>query len=296
MRFIFVLYSPAAPIHNSIRKGIVIPKSLKGMELERFVNDLRAHRAGYTANDYSYANDVLKVSLNTYKKCMQSPKIGELSLQRSKLINILSHAELDPKAYGLNVTVHGSDNRFGNYQKSKFKYLCGRHLIYRRSFLTARDITCGVLDINQSKIQECLSFTERHHYMSEQRQVQKLEYSGDIYMDEGQALLSLPAYENGKVRLMQLVPERVDKQIKMRGALLTFGSPKGIWQPTMSCIYAVGPIKDDKISDWELCQTISSNSKEYETLSAHLEHVERFTTNITPLMFAATKDRSEPPN
>jgi len=269
-----------------IREGTAISTSLAGKHLERFVRDLRAHRSGYSANDYSYANDVLIVSLNTYKKCIQSPQTGALSLQRSKLVNILSHAELDPTAYGLNLTVRGADNRFGNYQKSKFKYLCCRYLVYRRSFLTAREITCGVLDIEQSKIQDCLSFIERHHYMSELRQLQKFEYSGDIYMDEGQALLSLPAYQNGKVRLMQLIPERVDKQVKMRGALLTFGSPRGIWQPTMSCIYAVGPIKNDDTPAWELCKTIKNNSKDFDAISSHLEHVERFTTIITPLMFA----------
>ena len=287
-------FLPALPINfqtsaidqQFIREETTISTSLKGKHLEKFVNDLRNHRSGYSANDYSYANEVLKISLNTYKKCIQSLHKDELTLQRSKLINILSHAELDPAAYGLNLTVGGADNRFGNYQKSKFNFLCGRYLIYRRSFLTARDITCGVLDIAQSKIQDCLSFVERHHYMSEEQQAQNLEYTGDIYMDEGQALLSLPAFENGKVRLMQLVPERVDRQVKLRGALLTFGSPRGIWQPTVSCVYAVGPSKNDETPTRDLCRTINNSSKDFREISSHLEHVERFTTILTPLMFA----------
>lgn len=288
-----IIFDPANPSvikrkyfkPKSIREGTVISTRLTGKHLERFVRDLRKHRSGYAANDYTYANDVLKVSLNTYKKCIRSIEEGELSLQRSKLINILSHADFDPTTYGLNVAIQGPDNRFGNYQKSKFDYLCGRYLIYRRSFLTARDITCSVLDIEQSKLQECLSFVERHHYTSESQQVQQFEYAGDIYMDEGQALLSLPAYENGKVRLMQLIAERVNKQVKLRGALLTFGSPKGIWQPTISCVYAVGPTKSDEAHARDLCKTIDNSSKDFEEISAHLEHVERFTTIVTPLMF-----------
>ena len=199
---------------------MTIPEILKDSDLDHFVRDLRAHRARHSVNDYTYANDILKISLNTYKKCIQSPAVGELSLQRSKLINILSRADLDPGAYNLNIVLLGSDQRFGNYQNSKFQYLCGRHLVYRRSFLTARDITCGVLAIAQSKVQDCLTFTERHQHTADPGLLQQREHRGDIYMDEGQALLSLPAYENGKVRLMQLVPERIGNEVVMRGALL----------------------------------------------------------------------------
>ena len=53
-----------------------IPTQMKGKSLERFVRDLRKHRASYTANDYSYANDVLKISLNTYKKHAYPHKSG----------------------------------------------------------------------------------------------------------------------------------------------------------------------------------------------------------------------------
>ena len=236
-------------------------------------------------NDYTYANDILNVSLNTYKKCVQSAAVGTLSLQRSKLISILSRADLDPEAYNLNIVLQGSDKRFGDYQKAKFQHLCGRHLIYQRSFLTARDISCGVLTIAPSKVQDCLTFIERHRHDPDPGQQHRREYRGDIYIDEDQALLSLPAYESGKVRLMQLIPERIDNAITMRGALLAFASPKGIWQPTMSCVYTVGPINDENSIDWDLCRVISNDDAEFVSLSSHLEHVEQFTTNITPLMF-----------
>lgn len=231
----------------------------------------------------------MNVSLNTYKKCIQSPAVGALSLQRSKLISILSRADLDPDSYNLNIVLQGSDQRFGDYQKTKFRHLCGRHLIYRRSFLTARGIACGVLAIAPSKVQDCLTFTERHQHKVDPDQLLKREYRGDIYMDEDQALLSLPAYEGGKVRLMQLIPERLHDEVVMRGALLAFASPKGIWQPTMSCVYTIGPIRDENTTDWDLCRVISDNDSEFSTLSAHLEHVEHFTTNITPLMFQQIK-------
>ena len=243
----------------------------------------------YGTNDASYANEVLKVSLNTYKKCVKSLGNGELTLRRSKLVSIISNADLDPQAYGLDVFVGGGDKRFGNYHKRSFRHLCGRFLIYRRSFLTASDITCGVLDIGESPVHECLTFVERHHYLSELGQIQKLEYSGNIYMDEGQALLSLPAYENGKVRLVQLMAESVEQQVKLRGAMLTFGSPRGIWQPTISCIYAVGPINNANAPIEKFCKTIKKDSKEFDALSAQLEHVEQFTSIVTPLMFARSQ-------
>lgn len=72
-----------------------------------------------------------------------------------------------------------------------------------------------------------------------------LDY-GDIYMNRERSILSLPAYLDGQVRLTLIhipqIPQRKER-LKMRGAVLTFGVPKGFWQPTAACVYIEGPIE-----------------------------------------------------
>ena len=50
--------------------------SLFGPRRVRFSADLRAHRETFSLNDAEYADQVLKVSLNTYKKCVKSRQRG----------------------------------------------------------------------------------------------------------------------------------------------------------------------------------------------------------------------------
>ena len=261
--------------------------ALKGKHRARFVNDLAVHRETHAISDAQYAEKVLQVSLNTYKKCLPANK-DELSLQRPTFVKIFANSGLDPKNYDLALVLPSNATPYGGYKKKEFEYLCGHYLMYRRSFLSARDITCGLLEIKLSATQECLSFVESHYYTAEVGLPQELEYTGDVYLNAERNLISLPAYENGHVRLMQLMHERVDRRgrIKFRGALLTFGNPKGYWQPTVSCIFAEGPITSKKIDRQSLCRTIYSDNKDYAQFSEELAHVEKHATNITPLMWA----------
>ncbi len=261
---------------------------LTGKQRASFVKDLKAHREAYTLSDAEYATQVLKVSLNTYKKCVRPVGHVPLSLQRHTFVSIFANSGLEPRNYGLTLALPNRVSQFGGYAKQDFKYLCGRYLLYRRSFLTARDITCGILDIDASKSLECLTFVERNSYTAEVGSSQDLKYSGNIYMNQERNLLSLPAYEEGNVRLMQVQPERLGnrRQIKYRGALLTFGNPKGYWQPTVSCVFANGPINESDVPLKDLCRTIHKGSEDFAALSAELERVEEHATNITPLMWA----------
>ena len=45
------------------------------------------------------------MSLNTYKKCVQSGGSAPLSLKRHTFVNIFAHTALDPKNYGLSIGV-----------------------------------------------------------------------------------------------------------------------------------------------------------------------------------------------
>ena len=56
--------------------------TLAGRPRERFRADLLAHRETFSLSDAEYADRVLKVSLNTYKKCIQPVGSGPRSAVR----------------------------------------------------------------------------------------------------------------------------------------------------------------------------------------------------------------------
>jgi hypothetical protein len=268
--------------------------SLIGRQRDRFKADLQAHRETFSLNDAEYADQILKVSLNTYKKCVQSTGRGPLALKRHTFVSIFTNTALDPKSYGLPVGVPSQVSPFGGYQKSEFRHLCGRFLLYRRSFLTARHITRSILEIRVSDSQECLSFNELHYYTSEVGGREEIRYHGDVYINQERSILSLPAYWHGQVRLTLLQPERLGSRgkIKMRGALLAFGNPKGYWQPTVSGIFVDGPVAEKAGDPRDLCTTVLDGSPEYAALSAELARVEEHATIMTPLMWAKLPTRA----
>ncbi len=238
--------------------------SLSGRQRDRFKTDLRTHRETFSLNDAEYADQVLKVSLNTYKKCVQSTGSKPLALKRHTFVNIFVHTALDPKNYGLSISVPSQVSPFGGYQKDDFQFLCGRFFLYRRSFLTARHITRSILEIRLSDSQECLSFNELHYYTSEVGAREEIHYHGDVYMNQERSILSLPAYLQGQVRLTLLQPERLGSKgrVKMRGAVLAFGNPKGHWQPTVSCVFVDGPVEEKRSHPRDLCKTSLHGSEE----------------------------------
>ncbi len=266
---------------------------LSGQQKDRFQTDLRAHREAFSLSDADYAERVLRVSLNTYKKCVQSNGTASLSLKRHTLINIFGNAGLNPKDYGLSVTLPCQGSQFGGYLKRDYQLLCGRFFLYRRSFLTGRNITRGVLEIYANDLKECLSFHEFQRYVSDAGIPDEMHYTGDIYMNQERSLLSLPAYSEGQVRLTLLhMPHKpVGKEkLKMRGALLTFGIPQGYWQPTVSCVYIEGPIDGRHPAPRDLCGTIPTGTREFAALSAELVHAEERATVMTPLMWRKARD------
>jgi hypothetical protein len=117
---------------------------------------------------------------------------------------------------------------------------------------------------------------------------EEIRYHGDVYMNQERTILSMPAYSQGQVRLTLLQPERLSSKgkIKMRGAVLAFGNPKGYWQPTVSCVFVDGPIEDKRTNPKELCKTLLAASEEHGVISAELARVEEHGTIITPLMWA----------
>lgn len=266
--------------------------SLSGRHRDRFMADLRSHREAFSLNDSEYADQILRISLNTFKKCIQKDGNKPLALKRHTFLNIFANTALDPKNYGLNIGVPNQESPFGGYRVQDYPYLCGRFFLYRRSFLTGRHITRSVLDIRPSEGRECLSFHELHYYTAEVGVREENHYYGDIYMNRERSILSLPSYFEGQVRLTLLQPERVGTRgrVKMRGSLLAFGNPKGYWQPTVSSVFVDGPIEERHDNTKELCKTILHTSPEYGPLSEELARVEEHATINTPLMWAKLQE------
>ena len=105
---------------------------LKGRAFERLAADLMKHRERYALNDSDYAGQVLRVSLNTLKKCLRPSKSKPLVLKRQTLIAIFAHSGLDPSHYGLSFTVPSQAATHGGYQRADFAHLCGAYYLYRR--------------------------------------------------------------------------------------------------------------------------------------------------------------------
>ena len=212
--------------------------SLQGRQRERFRKDLQGHRETFSLNDVDYAAQILKISLNTLKRCLQPKTSPTLTLKRSTFISVFANAGLDSKRYGLIAALPAQGSQFGGYQKKDYQSLCGRHFVYRRSFLTAQNINRCILEISINDVKECLSFHEVQHYVSDSGVRDEQHYTGDIYMNRERSILSLPAFFEGQVRLTLIHTPQTKKneQLKMRGALLTFGVAKGFWQPTAGCV------------------------------------------------------------
>jgi hypothetical protein len=262
--------------------------TLRGRDRERFRADLRRHRDSFSVNDEDYAAKVLKVSLNTLRRCLQPTTKVALALKRHTFINIFANAGFDPRRYGLRVALPARGSQFGGYQKKDYQFLCGCHFLYRRSLLSAHNINRCVLEIQLNDTKECLSFHEVQHYVSDAGARDEQHYHGDIYLNQERSILSLPAYLDGQVRLTLIhipqIPLKKER-LKMRGAFLTFGIPKGFWQPTLGCVYIEGPNGTKQSNLKELSATIRPGDDRYEELSAELAHTEEHATIITPVMW-----------
>lgn len=262
--------------------------SLQGRQRERFRLDLQRHRETFSLNDEDYAAKVLKISLNTLKRCLQPQTKSALALKRHTFINIFANAGFDPKRYGLSVALPAQGSQFGGYQRKNYQFLCGRHFLYRRSLLSTQNINRCVLEIRLNDVKECLSFHEVQHYVSDSGVRDEQHYYGDIHLNQERSILSLPAYFEGQVRLTLIhipqVPLKKER-LKMRGAFLTFGVPKGFWQPTLGCAYLEGPMETKQANLKDLSTTIRPGDDRYDELSAELAHTEEHATIITPLVW-----------
>jgi hypothetical protein len=256
---------------------------------------LLAHRAAFPLGDADYARERLKVSLNTFKKCIAEESKEALVLTRHTFVTICAGANLNPSDYGFDFTVPALGAAFGGYDKADFAFLIGRFALHRRSFLTGRNVNRSALDISWSERNACLSFVEHVRYESDKGVQQFFEYSGNIYMHRERMLLSLLGIQDGEVRLTLVhapdrpAPGRRRPPHKLRGALLTHAYPKGFFQPTFSPVYIEEAATGPKSSPDAICRTLRPGDLDFERIALELDEIEEHSTVVTSLLVRAQR-------
>ena len=258
---------------------------------------LLRHRQGFELSEAEYVKKVLKIALNTYKKCVEAPNGSELHLKRHTLVGLLKTTKLDPASLGVDLLLPEASDQYGGYDTNDFANIVGLYFVHRRSFLTAKNVVRGVLDIHVDDEKRCLVFEEYNSYVADSGLPDQFTYSGDIYINRERNLFSMVAIRDGQLRLMMTQrPEQPTRSVgdagnsqrgssRMRGALLTHGFAKNFWQPTVSAV----AIESLPRSMWrnarEQCRTIYPDDPEFSGLSLQIAFAEDHATTMTPLMW-----------
>jgi hypothetical protein len=266
---------------------------------KRLRQALIKHRQSYPQSEGEYVKSVLKVALNTYKKCIAPPNGDALTLKRHTLIGLLNSAKIEPTTVGIDVVLPSKAEQYGNYDPKDYAFLVGTYYLHRRSFMTALNIVRGVIEIRIDAEKRCLAFEEYNNYISDSGNPDDNRYTGEIFMNSDRSLLGLLATPEGQVRLlMTQSPLRNGPGnagtlqragIRLRGSLLTHGRGKGVWQPTMSAI----SIESLPERMWQkaraACRTITPDDKEFKDLDREICYAEEYATVTTPLMYAKSR-------
>ncbi len=220
---------------------------LTGAQRAKLREDITRHRAISPYNDADYAQKILRVSLNTFKKVVGPEE--RLGLKQRIFRTIVGNADLDATAYGAGLNMPMQSPQFGGYSRADFGYLIGRYLIYRRSFQDGVAISRAVLDIQWNDPLACLSFVEMRRYKIDGGAWQANDIRGYIHMHAERVLMGMLAIDEGDVRLTLLhIPSRLAigtpvGTVRSSGFVLTHGYPKRFFQPVVSpvAIEALGP-------------------------------------------------------
>jgi hypothetical protein len=262
---------------------------------KRLRQALIKHRQGYAQSEGVYAKTVLKVALNTYKKCIAVPNGEPLGLKRQTLIGVLKAAHIDPTSVGIDVVLPASVEQYGSYDPAEYSFLVGQYFLHRRSFQTGLNIVRGVFEIKIDPQKRCLAFEEFHRYIADGGIADESHYTGEIYMNPDRSLFSMLAITGGQTRLMMTQsPVRNGPGsagslpragVRLRGAVLTHGLGKGVWQPTVSAV----SIESLPERQWKQakssCRTIKPDDPEFEALDREISHAENYASVMTPLMY-----------
>lgn len=263
---------------------------LEDSHRSRFREDLTAHRAISQLNDADYAEKILGVSLNTFKKCVAEDSV--LALKRHTFNAIVANTGLDPGRYGSGMQKPQVRTDYGGYTKADFGFMAGQYVLYRRSFLTAENIVRAVVTIEWSESKGCLTFEERLRYVSDAGVVQSFDTEGDVYMHADRMLMTFLSIKEGEVRLTMLhVPSRrtgtnLLGPIRTTGAVLTHGFPKRFYQPVVSAVAMEQlPRTRRRTALLALSKTIPPESEEFTRPAADLKIAEEHAVVLAPLLW-----------
>jgi hypothetical protein len=262
---------------------------MSGEERRQFREGLLGVRAKSSLNDAEFAHNILRVSLNTFKKCVADS--ADLRLKRRSFNAIVGNAGLDRNTFLSMGATLPTASAYGGYSKSEFGYLVGRYLLYRRSFQNGIDISRAVLDIEWCDRQGCLIFNEMRRYRTDGNLWQANDIKGTITIHAERVLMGLLAMDNGDVRLTLLhIPSRnvYGTQlgtIRTSGAVLTHGYPKRYFQPVVSAvtIEAISPTLKTR-SPNELCVLIKPGDPEHAAADEEMRIADEHAVVMTPLM------------
>jgi hypothetical protein len=272
---------------------IVVPDSARSQLRQALLR----HRQSYELSEADYVKKVLKIALNTYKKCVDVTDTEPLHLKRHTLIGLLKVAKLTPDTLGIDLLLPTVAEQYGGYDPNEFKDLVGHYFVHRRSFLTAKNFVRGVLEIHIDEEKRCLAFEEYHNYIADSGLHDSFTYTGEIYLNAPRTLFSMVAVRDGQLRLMMTQrPEQVSRGMpeaaplhrggtRMRGALLTHGFARNFWQPAVSAV----ALESLPPSMWrnarDQCRTIKPDDAEFAAVALEIAYAEEHATTMTPLMF-----------
>jgi hypothetical protein len=255
----------------------------------RLRRDLLRERHTYSLTDAEFAADVLKISLNTYKKCVQDGDATPLRLKRQTFVSLFANGRLSPDAYGLTLPLPDHGARFGGYTREEFGFLAGHYVKYRRSFLTGRSFNRSSLELWWNATLGCLSFRERLNYVSDRGVAQSAEYGGEIYIHQDRRLMTLLSADAGEVRsaLVHLparpAANRTRAPFRLRGLQLAHAYPKGIYQPTVTPVLIEELAKGRKPAARQ-SGTIGEEDPDHARIAGEMAHTELHATVITSLV------------
>jgi hypothetical protein len=267
---------------------------ISGEPRARLRDMMRDHRARSIMTDADYCIDVLRVSLNTFKKCVGEE--SELTLKRHTLNGLLAR---------LGATLPDLERHqrpapmvdYGGYTRESHGYLEGRYLHFRRDFGDPQTINRAVLDIAWDQAAGSLRWSELRRFRSPATgDIVANDFHGHVYMHQERILMGLPCFQNGCVRLTTLhVPARHALSSKLSasdslGAVLTHGYPKRFFQPVVSPI-AIKAIDQKKwhVAPETLCKHLKSGTPDYDLAHEHLRMAEEQSCEMTPLTWRDMK-------
>ena len=249
---------------------------LEGTARKNFCEDLLKARKASPSSDADFANRELKISLNTYKKCID-PDGAPLKLRRSTLVAIIKSCKFDPARYDLDFAITRPARARDQTPDTKddLGWLVGTFIQFRRQSADESPIAISTLTFAWDTARGVLTFSETVEAPPGGRTSRRVTYRGDVHMHQNQ-LIALLSAGNGETRLALVHAPKTSESgpRRLRGIELASGTPNGILRPVISAIYLedAGSTSLDPASI--AAGTLSADHQAFARLTQELHHLE----------------------